>query len=295
MAGSETTLVANLSTVFSAICADVKGLTSKVGDLSQLTTTEKSSLVLALNSLKTAVGNNPAINDSTTTTTSLWSSKKVSDQISSAINDLINGAPGTLDTLKELADAITTNKDAIAALQTIAAGHVKYDAAQSLTDEQKKQARDNIAAAASADVGTLTSLSTTAKGSAVAAINEVNTTAKKGVSDAASAASAAKAAQSSADTAKTNAATAQSTANAAKTAAGTAQTTIDNFKTASRRCRRARRPRRARMKTRRRSCRSRLRPRNQKPHRVETAGLSYVCGHGGDAMTCDTKDFSNDE
>lgn len=232
MADSETTLVANLSTVFSAIGADVKGLASKIGDLSQLTTTEKSSLVLALNSLKTAVGNNPAINDSTTTTTSLWSSKKVSDQISSAINDLINGAPGTLDTLKELADAITTNKDAIAALQAIAAGHVKYDAAQSLTDAQKKQARDNIAASASADVGTLSSLGTTAKGSIVAAVNEVNTTAKKGVSDAAAASTAAKNAQSTADTAKTNAATAQSTANAAKTAAGTAQTTIDNFKTA---------------------------------------------------------------
>ena len=36
--------------------------------------------------------------------------------ISTAINALINGAPGTLDTLKELADAVNSNKSLVDAL-----------------------------------------------------------------------------------------------------------------------------------------------------------------------------------
>ena len=54
--------------------------------------------------------------------------------------------------MKELADLIETNKTAIEALQALAAGHVKYDAAQDLTDEQKAQARTNIGAIAASEV-----------------------------------------------------------------------------------------------------------------------------------------------
>ena len=53
---------------------------------------------------------------------------------------------------KEVADAINTNKDAITALQTIAAGHVKFDAAQTLSDTQKQQARANIDAVSAAQL-----------------------------------------------------------------------------------------------------------------------------------------------
>lgn len=63
-------------------------------------------------------------------------------------NDLLGGAGEAYDTLKELADLIDTNKDSIDALEALAAGHVKYDGAQTLTDAQKTQARSNIGAAA---------------------------------------------------------------------------------------------------------------------------------------------------
>ena len=57
---------------------------------------------------------------------------------------MLGGAGTAYDTLNELAELIESNQDSITALQNLAAGHVKYDDAQELTDAQKKQARDNI-------------------------------------------------------------------------------------------------------------------------------------------------------
>lgn len=197
---SLSTQVASLATT---VGSDVKGILSSIGTLENLTTTQKANLVVALNELKAGLTGleselGAQINDEATASTTTWSSQKINTAISTAVSDLINGAPGTLDTLKELADAITENQGAIEALETIAAGHVKYDGAQSLTTEQQAQARTNIGAASQSDlsavsstatvaqsaastnaanIGTLTSLTTTAKGNLVAAINEVKTTA----------------------------------------------------------------------------------------------------------------------
>lgn len=131
----------------------------------------------------------------------------------------IQGPPETLDTIKEVADAITANKDAISAIQAVAAGHVKYDGAQDLTSEQKTQARTNIGAAGTADVeavkttiGTMTNLSTTDKTSIVGAINEV-----KGTADTA---------KSTADTANATATAAQTKANQVETALNTLTTNV---------------------------------------------------------------------
>lgn len=197
---SLSTQVASLATT---VGSDVKGILSSIGTLENLTTTQKANLVVALNELKAGLTGleselGAQINDEATASTTTWSSQKINTAISTAVSDLINGAPGTLDTLKELADAITENQGAIEALESIAAGHVKYDGAQSLTTEQQAQARTNIGAASQAElttvsatataaqsaastnaanIGTLTSLTTTAKGNLVAAINEVKTTA----------------------------------------------------------------------------------------------------------------------
>lgn len=131
-----------------------------------LTTTAKADLISAINELVTSIGkvktdlaSKTEIDDSQSTTTNVWSASKTADAIATAAtnvkNDLLNGAGAAYDTLKELGDLIDANKDAIAALQTIAAGHVRFDSAQTLTDAQKKQARDNIGATAAADITTL--------------------------------------------------------------------------------------------------------------------------------------------
>lgn len=196
-------LSSQIASLATTVGADVKGILASIGTLSELTTTQKANLVVALNELKAGLTGleselGAQINDEATASTTTWSSQKINTAISTAVSDLINGAPGTLDTLKELADAITENQGAIEAMQTIAAGHVKYDGAQSLTNEQKDQARRNIGAASQSDlsavsstasaaqsaaatnatnIGTLTSLNTTAKGNLVAAVNEVKSTA----------------------------------------------------------------------------------------------------------------------
>lgn len=147
---------------------------AKIGK-SALTTTEKTTLIGAINELDAAVKSNDGdistinsaltalqtklngiIDDTSASTTKVYSSSKVESQITAAKqavkNDLLGGAGAAYDTLKELADLIETNKTAIEALQTIAAGHVKYDAAQKLTDEQKAQARTNIGAVAASEI-----------------------------------------------------------------------------------------------------------------------------------------------
>ena len=65
---------------------------------------------------------------------------------------MLGGAGSAYDTLKELADLIQTNQSAIEALESIAAGHVRFDQAQSLNETQKTQARTNIGALGSGDL-----------------------------------------------------------------------------------------------------------------------------------------------
>lgn len=108
----------------------------------------------AITALQGEVAKKVEIDDAQASATKTYSSQKVDSQITAAKqavkNDLLGGAGEAYDTLKELADALVTNKDAITALQQIAQGHVKFDESQSLNDEQKKQARANIGALSAA-------------------------------------------------------------------------------------------------------------------------------------------------
>ena len=108
----------------------------------------------AITALQGEVAKKVEIDDAQASATKTYSSQKVDSQITAAKkavkDDLLGGAGEAYDTLKELADALVTNKDAITALQQIAQGHVQFDKAQSLTDEQKKQARANIGALSAA-------------------------------------------------------------------------------------------------------------------------------------------------
>lgn len=108
----------------------------------------------AITNLQSEVAKNVEIDDAQASATKTYSSQKVDSQITAAKqsvkNDLLGGAGEAYDTLKELADALVTNKDAITALQQIAQGHVQFDKAQALNDDQKKQARANIGALSAA-------------------------------------------------------------------------------------------------------------------------------------------------
>ena len=169
-------------------------LHGKCGVLTNLTTKEKTSLVGAVNELKTSidtvsgqyttlsgkvtaneqaiaamsaqlVGGVAHIDDSQVSASSTYSSQKISSEITAAKqavkDEILGGAGDAYDTLKELADLIDENKDAIDALEQIANNHVRYDQKQTLTDEQKTQARSNIGAASTTE---LTALQSTVSG-----------------------------------------------------------------------------------------------------------------------------------
>ena len=75
------------------------------------------------------------------------------DDITTAVNGLVNGAPGALDTLKELATALGDDAAFSATVSTPLGNRVRFDAAQTLSAGQKTQALSNIGAVAANDLG----------------------------------------------------------------------------------------------------------------------------------------------
>lgn len=145
-----------------AVGTDVKALTAAQGSLTSLGTTNKASLVAAINELMTLVGSSGAsiddgAGDGNTAVT--WSANKIFDSIEAAKaavkNELVNGAGAALDTLNELAAALGNDPSFAATIATEIANRVRFDAAQTLTGPQQTQARANIGAAAASDVSGL--------------------------------------------------------------------------------------------------------------------------------------------
>ena len=134
---------AQITTLLKQVDNTLKG---NQGDLTKLSTADKTSLVNALNELKSTIDNKSAINDSQTTTANTWSATKISNEITTAITNLINGADASSDTLKELADKIAASAQADNGL-------VSTNQAQDFTEQQKAQARNNIDVYSKAEIG----------------------------------------------------------------------------------------------------------------------------------------------
>ncbi len=154
LSGNVTNLALRVATESKALRTLVNG---NAADLSALTTTAKGNLVAALNELAGLIASASGIDDVNISTASSWSSSKTVDEVTAriqaAITALLDGAPTALDTLNELALALTDADSDIAALVTAIDNRVRFDAAQVLTAPQQVQARTNIGAAAAADVG----------------------------------------------------------------------------------------------------------------------------------------------
>ncbi len=78
---------------------------------------------------------------------------RIAAAVAAVRNQILDGVGEDFDTLMELAQAIGDNADLIGGLQDVAKSHVRYDGAQTLTDAQKTQARSNIGAASTAQLG----------------------------------------------------------------------------------------------------------------------------------------------
>lgn len=141
-------LQTQITSLAQAIAADIKQIYTNEGSLTNLNTTAKNNLVSAINELKSAINSidlTALISDSTSSSSvKTWSINQINTAITSAINALVAGAPTALDTLKELADAITSDESAISTITTALGNRVRFDAAQTLTSGQQIQACTNI-------------------------------------------------------------------------------------------------------------------------------------------------------
>lgn len=144
-------LVTNLQSLATRIATEFKVVYGRIGTLGSLNTTDKTNLVAAINevNLKPTSTGGAAINDAATSTTTVWSSTKTDSEIGTRVNAVVNAAPGTLDTLDELAAALGDDPNFATTTATALGNRVRYDAAQTLTAPQQTQARSNIGAGTS--------------------------------------------------------------------------------------------------------------------------------------------------
>lgn len=151
------TQIQNVVTRIATECKSIRTLVNgNAADLNALTTTNKTNLVAALNELKgliDAVDSGAVINDAAASTTSTYSSTKISDLIQTSVAQVINGAPTALDTLQELSAALGNDANFAATVTNSLANRVRVDAVQGLTAPQQTQARDNISVYSRAEIG----------------------------------------------------------------------------------------------------------------------------------------------
>ena len=155
-------LVSRLTGIFTQIGLDHKDLQAahtllqtKQGDITQLTTGDKSSVVGALNSIQSAFDSlvmGAQLDDTVTDTATGWSSSKIASAISDAVAAVVDSAPGALDTLAELSSALQNNPDIVQNIMDVLGKVVRVDIAQAFTVAEKAMGRNNIGAASEADL-----------------------------------------------------------------------------------------------------------------------------------------------
>lgn len=128
-------------------------LNGNAADNSALTTTAKGNLVAAMNELNGKLGS--IIDDTATASTSKTHSiTKIRALIDAAVAGLVDSSPGALDTLKELAAAIGNDSNFATTITNALGNRVRADtSAQGLSAIQKANARANIDAYGSVEIG----------------------------------------------------------------------------------------------------------------------------------------------
>lgn len=142
----------NITVFAKAVGADINVINGKIGDVTGLTTTAKTNLVLAINEVNAkasapagvqiddnAVAGNTAVTYSASKTLALIAAAEVNVQ-----NSILGGASAAYDTLKELEDKITTDSTAVTGIITALAKRVRVDAVQTFTVTEKKQGCENL-------------------------------------------------------------------------------------------------------------------------------------------------------
>lgn len=147
-------LVTNIEGLVTRLGTEFKAIRVVIGSLPSLTTTSKTSLVSAINEVKASIPAGGAqINDVTPSTTTVYSSSKVDVQIATSVAAVVSAAPGTLDTLNELAAALGNDANFATTVTTALGNRVRVDAIQSFSAPQKTQALSNIGGQDAVSIG----------------------------------------------------------------------------------------------------------------------------------------------
>ena len=148
------TLETRVTALATAMGGDVKTINTTMGALAGLSTAVKTNLVAAINEVRTAaLAGGVAINDTTPSGTSVYSSNKTISEIDSRISALVGGSVSALDTLQELAAALGNDASFASNIATQINNRVRFDSAQVLTAPQQAQALSNIGGIAASAIG----------------------------------------------------------------------------------------------------------------------------------------------
>ena len=146
-------LATRIESLVIRVAQEFNDVRAKAGNLANLTTTDKSNLVAAINELKAAVVSSAVIDDAHVAATTTYSSNKIVSLLDALKTEILGGADAAYDTLVEIQQLLQNGTSGLDALLAAVNNRVRFDAAQSLTVSEHRQARCTIGAGAASDVG----------------------------------------------------------------------------------------------------------------------------------------------
>ena len=146
-------LATRIESLVIRVAQEFNDVRAKAGNLANLTTTDKSNLVAAINELKAAVVSSAVIDDAHVAATTTYSSNKIVSLLDALKTEILGGADAAYDTLVEIQQLLQNGTSGLDALLAAVNNRVRFDAAQTLTAPEQAQARSNIGAVAAIDVG----------------------------------------------------------------------------------------------------------------------------------------------
>ncbi len=146
-------LATRIESLVIRVAQEFNDVRAKAGNLANLTTTDKSNLVAAINELQAAVVSSAVIDDAHVAATTTYSSNKIVSLLDALKAEILGGADAAYDTLVEIQQLLQNGTSGLDALLTAVNNRVRFDAVQTLTAPEQAQARSNIGAVAASDVG----------------------------------------------------------------------------------------------------------------------------------------------
>ena len=146
-------LATRIESLVIRVAQEFNDVRAKAGNLANLTTTDKSNLVAAINELKAAVVSSAVIDDAHVAATTTYSSNKIVSLLDALKTEILGGADAAYDTLVEIQQLLQNGTSGLDALLAAVNNRVRFDAAQTLSAPEQAQARRNIGAVAVSDVG----------------------------------------------------------------------------------------------------------------------------------------------